>query len=57
MEGSEKWSTTGISFDTDKVFSIYIIDTTEGVNSYLGLFADDEILLRKVINHKDCEEM
>ena len=30
---------------------------TEGVSSYISLFADDAKLLRKVGNHKDCEEL
>ena len=30
---------------------------TERVNSYISLFADDAKLLRKIGNHKDCEEM
>ena len=30
---------------------------TEGVSSYISLFADDAKLLRKIGNHKDCEEL
>ena len=28
-----------------------------GVSSYISLFADDAKLLRKMGNHKDCEEL
>ena len=27
------------------------------VSSYISLFADDAKLLRKIRNHKDCEEL
>ena len=30
---------------------------TEGVNSYISLFADDAKLIRKIRNHKDCEKL
>ena len=30
---------------------------TEGVSSYISLLADDVKLLRKIRNHKDCEEL
>ena len=30
---------------------------TEAVNSYITLFADDAKSLRKIRNHKDCEEL
>ena len=30
---------------------------TEGVSSYISLFADNAKLLRKIGNHKDCEEL
>ena len=30
---------------------------TEGVSSYISLFADDAKLLRKIGNYKDCEEL
>ena len=56
MERSEKWSTTGISL-TSITFLIYVNDMTEGVSSYISLFADDAKLLRKIGNHKDCEEL
>ena len=56
MEGSEKWSTTGISFGPI-MFLIYVNDMTEGVSSYISLFKDDAKLLRKIGNHKDCEEL
>ena len=39
------------------VFLIYVNDMTEGVSSYISLFADDAKLLRKIGNHKDCEEL
>ena len=55
MVRSKKWSTTGISFGT--MFLVYINDVTEGVSSYISLFADDAKLLRKIRNHKDCEEL
>ena len=37
-------------------FLIYLNDMT-GVSSYISLFADDAKLLRKIGNHKDCEEL
>ena len=37
------------------MFHVYVNDMTEGVTSYISLFADDSKLLRKKINHKDCE--
>ena len=55
MEESKKWSTTGISFDTNNVFNEN--DMTEGVSSYINLFADDAKLLRKIRNHNDCKEL
>ena len=30
---------------------------TEGLSSYISLFVDDAKLLRKIRNHKDCEEL
>ena len=39
------------------MFLIYINDMTEGVSSYISLFADDVKLLRKIGNHKGCEEL
>ena len=39
------------------MFLIYINDMTEGVSSYISLYADDAKLLRKIGNHKDCEEL
>ena len=50
MEGSKKWSITGIS----NVFSIYVNDMTEGLSNYISLFGEDAKLLR---NHKNCEEL
>ena len=54
MVRSKKWSTTGISFGTNNV---YANDMTEGVSSYISLFADDAKLLRKIRNHNDCEKL
>ena len=39
------------------MFLIYVNDMTEGVSSYTSLFADDAKLLRKVGNHKECDEL
>ena len=39
------------------MFLIYANDMTEGVSSYISLFADDVKLLRKIRNYKDCEEL
>ena len=39
------------------MFLIYVNDMTEGVSSYISLFADDVRLLIKIRNHKDCEEL
>ena len=39
------------------MFLIYANDMTEGVSSYISLFADDAKLLRKIENHKECEEL
>ena len=39
------------------MFVVYVNDMTEGVSSYISLFADDAKLLRKIRNHKDCEEL
>ena len=36
---------------------VYVNDMTEGVSIYISLFADDAKLLRKIRNHKDCEEL
>ena len=30
---------------------------TEGVSSYISLFANDAKLLRKIRSYKDCEEL
>ena len=56
MEESTKWSTTRISFGTNNVF-VYVNDMIEGVSSYISLLTDDAKLLRKIRNHKDCEEL
>ena len=39
------------------MFLIYVNDMTEWVSSYISLFADDAKLLRKIGNHKECEEL
>ena len=39
------------------MFLIYVNDMTERISSYISLFADDAKLLRKIGNHKDCEEL
>ena len=41
------------------MFLIHVNDMTgvTGVSSYISLFADDAKLLRKIRNHKDCEEL
>ena len=38
-------------------FLVYVNDMTEGVSSYVNLFANNAKLLRKIGNHKDCEEL
>ena len=38
-------------------FLVYVYDMTEGVSNYRSLFAYDAKLLRKIRNHKDCEEL
>ncbi len=37
------------------MFAIYINEMTEGVNSYVSLFAEDAKLLRKVGRKEDCQ--
>ena len=39
------------------MFLVYVNDMTEGVSSYISLFADDAKLLSKITNHKDCEKL
>ena len=39
------------------MFLVYVNDMPEGVSSYISLFADDVKLLRKIRNHRDCEEL
>ena len=39
------------------MFLIYVNDMTEGVSSYMSLFADDAKLLRKISNQEDCKEL
>ncbi len=36
------------------MFVIYMNDMTEGVTSYMNMFADDAKLLRRVTNEEDC---
>ena len=57
MEGSEKNSIPQESVLPLTMFLAYANDMTEGVNSYICQFADDTKLIRKVENHKDCEEL
>ena len=35
------------------MFLVYVNDITEGVNSYMSLFADDAKLLRKIKSKED----
>ena len=39
------------------MFLIYVNDRTKGVTSYINLFENNAKLLRKIRNHKDCEEL
>ena len=39
------------------MFQIYINDMTEGLNSYINLFADDAKLMKIIKNQGDCEEL
>ena len=39
------------------MFLVYVNHLTEGLSSYISWFADDTKLLRKIRNHKDCEEL
>ena len=39
------------------MFLVYVNNMTERVSVYIRLFADDAKLLRKIGNHKDCEEL
>ena len=39
------------------IFLIYINDMTDGLNSYVNLFADDAKLMRRVKDQRDCEEL
>ena len=39
------------------MFLIYVNDMTEGVSSYISLFADNAKLIKKIRNYKDCEEL
>ena len=58
MKENNKWSTTGISFGTNNVFSIYVNGMTEGVNSYISLFADvTEWLKQDIWMEKDMENV
>ena len=42
---------------TPVMFLVYINDMTEGVNSFMSLFADDAKLLRKIESKEDCEHL
>ena len=57
MERSEKWRVLQRSVLAPIMFLLYVNDMTEGVSSYISLFADYAKLLRKIGNHKDCEEL
>ena len=39
------------------MFLVHANDMTKGVSSYVNLFAHDAKSLRKIENHKDCEEL
>ena len=39
------------------MFLVYINDMTEGVSSYISLFADDAKLPRRIENFKECEKL
>ena len=39
------------------MFAIYVNDMTEGVSSYMSLFADDAKLMRRVERREDCETL
>ncbi len=37
------------------MFTIYINDMTEGITSYMNLFADAAKIMRRIANEGDCE--
>ena len=39
------------------MFLVYVNYMTEGVNSYMSLFADDAKLLRKIESKENCEHL
>ncbi len=39
------------------MFTVYINDMTEGVESYMNLSADDTKIMRKVTNEEDCNAL
>ena len=39
------------------MFAIYINDMTEGITSYMNLFADDAKIMRRIANEGDCETL
>ncbi len=39
------------------MFTVYVIDMTEGVESYTNLFADDAKIMRKVTDEEDCSAL
>ena len=39
------------------MFQVYINDMSEGLNSYINLFADDAKLMKVIKNQGDCEEL
>ncbi len=36
------------------MFAVHVNDMTEGVKSYMSLFADDAKIMRRVKNEEDC---
>ncbi len=36
------------------MFAVYVSDMTEGVESYMSLFADDAKIMRRLKNEEDC---
>ncbi len=37
------------------IFPKYVNDMMEGVDSYMSLFVDDALLMRRVRNEEDCD--
>ncbi len=54
---SNRSSWVGVTSEVPQVpimFSIYVNDMTDGVTSYMTMFADDAKIMRRVINEEDC---